>query len=59
MVMPGLGWIFLFAIVALGVSILGIYAACSEKVLMLTIVSTRVHIKQDNEESDTCLSFCC
>ncbi|XP_076732165.1 uncharacterized protein LOC143413266 isoform X2 [Maylandia zebra] len=37
MVMPGLGWIFLFAIVALGVSILGIYAACSEKVLMLTI----------------------
>lgn len=59
MVMPGLGWIFLFAIVALGVSILGICAACSEKVLMLTIVSTRVHIKQDNEESDTCLSFCC
>lgn len=35
--MPGLGWAWVFAIGVLGVSSLGIYAACSEKALALKI----------------------
>ncbi|KAL3977065.1 katanin p80 WD40 repeat-containing subunit B1 [Sarotherodon galilaeus] len=35
--MPGLGWAWVFAIGVLGVSSLGIYAACSEKALFLKI----------------------
>lgn len=38
--MPGLGWAWVFAIGVLGVSSLGIYAACSEKALVLKTVST-------------------
>uniref|UniRef100_A0A3P8UDB6 Tetraspanin n=1 Tax=Amphiprion percula TaxID=161767 RepID=A0A3P8UDB6_AMPPE len=34
---PGLGWAWVFAIGMLGISCLGIYAACSEKALMLKI----------------------
>lgn len=35
--MPGLGWSWVFAIGVLGVSSLGIFAACSEKALVLKI----------------------
>lgn len=46
---PGVGWLWVISIGILGISSLGIFAACSENELVLKIVRTRAHITHQRE----------